>query len=52
MAINSITITIKIKIAWWVRWYIAGVSLRALLTGLEPDFEKVARTVRRGLRVR
>lgn len=50
MAINSITITIKV--AWWVRWYIAGVSLCALLTGLEPDLEKVARTVRRGLKVR
>ncbi len=34
-------IKVKITVAWWVRWYISGVSLFAMLTGLEPDMEKV-----------
>ncbi len=45
------SMTIKVRIAWWVRWYIAGV-LAAKLTGAEPDMEKVGAVVRRGVEVK
>ena len=43
--------TTTLRIAWWVRWYISGVALRSLLTGLEPDMEKVKATVMKGVRL-
>lgn len=43
--------TITIRIAWWVRWYISGVALCSLLTGLEPDMEKVKATAMNGVRL-
>lgn len=45
------SMTIKVRIAWWVRWYISGVSLFAMLTGLEPDIEKVKATAMNGVRL-
>ena len=44
-------IKVKITVAWWVRWYISGVSLFAMLTGLEPDIEKVKATAMNGVRL-
>ena len=44
-------ITIKVRFAWWVRWYISGVALCSLLTGLEPDMEKVKAKVKKGARI-
>jgi len=46
------SMTIKVRIAWWVRWYISGVALCSLLTGLEPDMEKVKATVMKGVRIK
>lgn len=45
------SMTIKVRIAWWVRWYISGVALCSLLTGLEPDMEKVKSRVIKGVRL-
>ena len=45
------SMTIKVRIAWWVRWYISGVALCSLLTGLEPDMEKVKATAMKGVRL-
>jgi len=45
------SMTIKVRIAWWVRWYISGVALCSLLTGLEPDMEKVKARVIKGVRL-
>ena len=45
------SITIKVHIAWWVRWYISGVALCSLLTGLEPDMEKAKARVIKGVRL-
>lgn len=45
------SIKVTIRIAWWVRWYISGVALRSLLTGLEPDMEKVKATAMKGVRL-
>jgi hypothetical protein len=46
------SMTIKVRIAWWVRWYISGVALCSLLTGLEPDMEKVKATAMKGVRIK
>ncbi|HQY37961.1 MAG TPA: hypothetical protein PLE21_00555 [Giesbergeria sp.] len=43
--------TIKVRIAWWVRWYISGVALRAFITGAHPDMEKITATVMKGVRI-
>lgn len=45
------SMTIKVRIAWWVRWYISGVALCSLVTGLEPDMEKVKARVIKGVRL-
>jgi hypothetical protein len=41
-------ITLRVRVRWWVRPYLAGVALTSRLTGLEPDWKKVAAHVRRG----
>lgn len=45
------TITLRLRFAWWLRWYLTGVVLTARLSGLEPDPSKVAGWVRRAARV-
>ena len=44
-------ITLSIKRAWWVMPYIYGVQLFSELTGLDPDYDKVAATIARGFTV-
>jgi hypothetical protein len=46
------SLKVTIHIAWWVRWYISGVALFSLLTGLEPDIEKVKAKVLKGVRIK
>lgn len=41
MASNKIIM--KVSIAWWFRYYVAGVAAMCKLTGLEPDHEKLAK---------
>lgn len=48
---DTATITVEISIAWWLRPYLAGVSLMCWLTGLEPDEARVCYWVRKGLKV-
>ena len=45
------SMTIKVRIAWWVRWYISGVALRAFITGAHPDMEKITAKVMKGVRL-
>lgn len=47
----SASITLTVRVAWWVRPYIRAVALFSRMTGLTPDVEKVSRTARRGLRI-
>lgn len=42
---------VRVRLAWWVRWYLAGVVLMARMSGLDSDPVKVARWVGRGVRV-
>ena len=47
------TITIQIRVAWWVRWYLATCLVFASLHGLRPNGEKIVRTVvRHGIRTK
>ena len=46
------TITLTVKVAWWVRPYLYSLVLMSRLTGLEPDLDKVEAVVLKGLRVR
>jgi hypothetical protein len=50
MANTSVEITVKL--AWWLKPYLYGVVMTAVLMGLEPDWDKVQRTVMRAMRVR
>ena len=43
------SMTIKVRIAWWVRWYISSVALCAFLTGFQPDMDKVKAKVMKGV---
>lgn len=42
-------VTIRVRFAWWLRYYLAGVALMSRFTGCEPDAEKVAQWIRRGV---
>lgn len=43
------TVKRSLCVAWWVRWYLAGVAVLARLTGATPDMTQVERRIRRGL---
>lgn len=42
---------IRARVAWWVKPYIRSVALFACTFGLQPDTDKVLRTVMRGVRL-
>ena len=46
------THTVSIKVAWWLRWYLAGVYMMALTTGAQPDMRKVGAMVARAVSVK
>lgn len=50
-SMTMVPIKVTIRIAWWVRRYISVVALCSLLTGLEPDIEKVKATAMNGVRL-
>jgi hypothetical protein len=43
------SITLTIHVAWWLRWYIRGVALTCMLTGADPDMDKVGRMIESAL---
>lgn len=43
-------ITVRVRFAWWLWPYLRSVALFAWMTGLEPDFDKVERMIRRAMR--
>lgn len=49
---SSQELEVKVSFAWWLKPYIYGVVLTAVLMGLEPDWEKAHRKVMRAMRVR
>lgn len=49
---HSRTLTLEVRIAWWLRIYFIGIATAAALTGSEPDWTKVKRWVNRGVQAR
>lgn len=45
-------VTVSLRIAWWLRWYVLGVALMCRMTGCAPNVERVAHWVRRSIRMR
>lgn len=45
-------IAIKVTLAWWLPLYVRGVALMCALTGLEPDWDRVQRVVKRAMRLK
>ena len=45
-------IKIRVSIAWWLRWYLAGVMLMCRMTGCWPDLGKVQCWVSRAIKLR
>lgn len=46
------TVMVSVRVAWWVRWYVSGVTLAAQITGATPDAAKMTRWIGRSLSVR
>lgn len=46
------TMTASIRMRWWLRCYLAAVVWFAKATGMEPDWDRVERWIRRGLFLR
>lgn len=44
------TMAVSVKRAWWVIPYLRACMLFAWLTGMEPDGEKIAAMVMRGMK--
>jgi hypothetical protein len=49
---RAVSLTVSVKLAWWLLLYLDGVLLMQAITGLDPDMEKVERMISRGIRVR
>lgn len=45
-------VTANVRMRWWLRCYLAAVVWFARKTGMEPDWDRVERWIRRGLVVR
>ena len=45
------SIAIKIKVAWWVFWYLRAVYWLAFVKNKMPDMEKINRVVIFGIKV-
>lgn len=45
----KVSITIRVKVKWWLKLYLSGLSMVCWLTGNEPDWDKVNAWVERGI---
>ncbi|TAA20306.1 hypothetical protein EA660_18115 [Pseudoxanthomonas winnipegensis] len=45
------TMTVAIRARWWLKWFLYAVMFVAMSTGQVPDEAKLAKWIRRGLRV-
>lgn len=45
-------VTVRVYVAWWLRWYLVSVAVMSKLTGLSLDPDKVGYWVRRGVRLK
>lgn len=45
------TCRVVVRHRWWLKWYLAGVSITSTLTGLETDPARVRYWVGRGSKI-
>ena len=45
------TMTLTVKVAWWLPLYLHGVAFVSMVMGLEPDMAKVEAVVTKGVKV-
>lgn len=50
MAKTKLHLYIKVNIAWWLKPYLFGVVMTALITRLEPDWVKVGLTASKAIK--
>lgn len=48
----SMTIALKVSVAWWVTVYIKMLTLFCQVTGEIPDLDKVAKVCMKGISVK
>lgn len=48
----TVTVTLHVRTAWWLPFYLSGVRAMSTLTGLEPDWGRVEFWVRRAITVK
>jgi hypothetical protein len=37
----EICVVLRVRVAWWVRWYVSACALFAHLHGVQPDADKI-----------
>jgi hypothetical protein len=52
MEADMAEIKIECRLAWWFRFYTFGLYTMIIITGLEPDWQKVDLVIRRAIRMR
>lgn len=52
MSSDKTRIRLEVRLAWWLRPYLARVLMVAWLMRCEPDWEKVRLKIERGIRIR
>jgi hypothetical protein len=48
----QMTVTISVHFAWWLKPYLAGVRMMCLLTGMQPDIDKVVAVMHKGMKAK
>jgi hypothetical protein len=48
---SQATITFRVTMAWWWRFYVYGVLTMSSLTGLEADEDKIRYWIRKAIRL-
>lgn len=47
MAYDKLNVTVEVRTAWWLRYYVSTLVFFCRLFGTEPDYVKVERVIRR-----
>ena len=45
------TITVTVRVRWWLRLYLYGVTWCCWITGCEPNLDRVGYWIMRGVRI-
>lgn len=45
------TVTITIRLTWWLRIYLMTIALLCEITGMEPNMDRVGFWIKKGIRL-